>query len=107
MCCRLPWLFAAIFSVATPTASWAQPAASSPAAADKPAESQTHHWEFGTAIRAVGGPCAGLMGTFPVPIDWPEQQVKVASEQISPNVQRHSYRTADGLKQMVFEVPQL
>jgi len=31
----------------------------------------------------------------------------VAGEQISPLVQRHSYRAIDGLKQMVFEVPQL
>src|SRR5262245_20367495 len=44
-------------------------------AADKAAESQTHKWEFGIATRAVGGPCAGLLGTFPVPMDWPEQQV--------------------------------
>lgn len=71
-----------------------------------PAESQTHKWEFGISIRAVSGPCSGIQGTFPVPSDWPEQQVKVASEQISPNV-RHSYRTGDGLKQMVFEVTQL
>jgi hypothetical protein len=81
------------------------PAAEKPAA-DKPAESQTHKWEFGISIRAVGGPCAGLLGTFPVPMDWPEQQVKVASEQISPAAQ-HRYRTTDGLKQMVFNVPQL
>src|SRR5262245_24496571 len=75
-------------------------------AAEKPAESQTHKWEFGIAIRAVGGPCAGLLGTFPVPMDWPEQQVKVANEQISP-VAQHRYRTTDGLKQMVFNLPQL
>jgi hypothetical protein len=82
-----------------------QPKADAPAE-EKPAESQTHKWEFGIAIRAVGGPCAGLLGTFPVPMDWPEQQVKVANEQISPAAQ-HRYRTTDGLKQMVFNVPQL
>src|SRR5206468_8652220 len=84
----------------------AEPAITALAAAEKPAESQTHKWEFGIAIRAVGGPCAGLLGTFPVPMDWPEQQVKIASEQISPSAQ-HRYRTTDGLKQMVFNVPQL
>ncbi|HMC12353.1 MAG TPA: transglutaminase family protein [Pirellulaceae bacterium] len=114
MRCRLRWLFAAVVILAPSVAGWAQPAALPAAAADKPAdaadkpvESKTHKWEFGTSIRAGGGPCVGLMGTFPVPIDWPEQQVKVVNEQISPNVQRHSYRTADGLKQMLFEVPQL
>jgi hypothetical protein len=82
--------------------------------ADKPAEaaapaveSRTQKWEFGISVRAVGGPCAGLLGTFPVPTDWPEQQVKVAGEEISPFVQRHNYRAIEGLKQMVFEVPQL
>src|SRR4051812_15892738 len=70
-------------------------------------ESRTQKWEFGISVRAVGGPCAGLLGTFPVPTDWPEQQVKLAGEQMSPTVQRHSYRAGDGLKQMVFEVPQL
>src|SRR5206468_8992158 len=84
----------------------AEPAITALAAAEKPAESQTHKWEFGISIRAVGGPCAGLLGTFPVPMDWPEQQVKVVSEQISPSAQ-HRYRTTDGLKQMVFNVPQL
>jgi hypothetical protein len=110
----LRWLFAALVFIATSAASWAQPAAVPAAAADKPAEaadkrpeSQTNKWEFGTSIRAVGGPCAGLMGTFPVPIDWPEQQVKIESEQITPNVQRHTYRATEGLKQMIFEVPQL
>ena len=70
-------------------------------------QAQTHKWEFGISIRSVGGPSAGLLGTFPVPTEWPEQQVKVVHELISPTVQRHSYRTSDGLKQMVFNVPQL
>ena len=67
----------------------------------------TQRWEFGIIVRAVGGPCAGLFGTIPVPADWPEQQVKVVNEQITPNVRRTSYRTIDGLTQLLFEVPQL
>jgi hypothetical protein len=74
--------------------------------ADKPAEAQTQKWEFGISIRAAGGPCAGLLGTFPVPMDWPEQQVKISNEQISPGVQ-HRYRTIDSIKQMIMNVPQL
>src|SRR5262245_58449147 len=70
-------------------------------------ETKTQKWEFGVSIRAVGGPCAGLTGTFPLPANWPEQQVKVATEQITPAVKRHSMREADGLSQMLFEVPQL
>ncbi|MDX1944499.1 MAG: transglutaminase-like domain-containing protein [Pirellulaceae bacterium] len=76
-------------------------------AAPRLGKSQTQRWEFGVIIRSLGGPSAGLFGTFPIPADWPEQQVKVASEQISPNVRRTSFRTTDGLKQMLFDVPQL
>jgi len=75
-------------------------------AAEKPAGAQTQKWEFGTSVRATGGPCAGLLGTFAVPTDWPEQQVKALGEQISTGVQ-HRYRATDGLKQMVFNLPQL
>ena len=70
-------------------------------------KNETHKWEFGIIITAVGGPCAGLSGTLPVPQDWPEQQVKVVGEEITQAVRRHSYRTNDGLRQLLFEVPQL
>jgi hypothetical protein len=83
-----------------------KPKASAPAAAPLP-EAKPQKWEFGVSIRAVGGPCAGLFGTFPVPSDWPEQQVRVVHEEITPHVRRTSYRELDGLKQMLFEVPQL
>src|SRR5689334_17816930 len=60
----------------------------------KPAENapdaQTHKWEFGISVRATAGPCNTVLGTFPVPADWPEQQVKVASQQISPGIPRHN-----------------
>jgi hypothetical protein len=70
-------------------------------------ESKTQSWEFGVSIRAVGGPSTGLFSTFPVPADWPEQQVKVVNEEITPNVRRSTYREIDGLKQLLVEVPQL
>jgi hypothetical protein len=104
---RWCWLLVAISGLDIPAVGLAQDAADATKTADPPVESRAQKWEFGISIRAVGGPCAGLLGTFPVPTDWPEQQVKVASEQITPNVQRHNYRPADGLKQMVMEVPQL
>jgi len=89
---------------------WAQfdtPAGKAPAAQPQLAEAKTHKWEFGVSIRAVGGPCAGLFGTFPVPADWPEQQVKVVNEEVTPQVRRTSYRTTEGLTQLLFDVPQL
>jgi hypothetical protein len=62
----------------------------------------------GVTIKATGGPCLGIYATLPVPIDWPEQQVKIVSEDISPAVKSVSYRIVSGtVKQMVIEIPQL
>ena len=33
--------------------------------------------KVGMQITAVGGPCRGIVGTVPVPTEWPEQQVRV------------------------------
>ena len=97
--CQLAWPLVLPAQFDTP------PAGS--AAAAPLGKSETHKWEFGIIVTAVGGPCAGLAGTVPIPQDWPEQQVKVVGEEITPAVRRHSYRTLEGLKQLVFEIPQL
>jgi hypothetical protein len=104
-------IFAAISAAAlTISAGFAratQPTEQPPLPAEKTANVQTHKWEFGISVRATAGPCNTVVGTFPVPADWPEQQVKVASQQISPGIPRHNYRQIDGLKQMVFDAPQI
>jgi hypothetical protein len=65
-------------------------------------------WKMGVIVRARGGPCAGLCATVPVPTDWPEQQVKVVDEAMSPQVARIRYRTLEGgVKQMVVTIPKL
>jgi transglutaminase-like putative cysteine protease len=85
----------------------AAPAAETPPVEAPVPESQTQKWEFGISVRAAGGPCGGIFATFPVPADWPEQDVKVVVEQVTPHVKRMNYRENDGLKQVVFEIPQL
>jgi len=68
----------------------------------------TNRYQVGVRIRAVGGPVAGLTGTFAIPAEWDDQQVKQVEENISPHVRQHSTRTGDcNLKQIVFSVPQL
>ncbi|HZN35448.1 MAG TPA: transglutaminase-like domain-containing protein [Pirellulaceae bacterium] len=105
---RLLVIVAALSIFARPAAGQFGNAPAPPAAgAGGKLESRTQKWEFGVSIRAMGGPCAGLVGTFPLPADWPEQQVKVVGEAISPHVRSHSIRASEGLKQMLFEVPQL
>lgn len=67
----------------------------------------TQRWRAGMTVVAEGGPCSNLVGTIPVPIDWPEQQVTVVNEEISP-LARISYETIEGgMKQMVVKVPNL
>lgn len=67
----------------------------------------TQRYKVGVNIRAVGGPCMGLMGTIPVPGSWPEQEVREVDSEISPLVRRVTYRDLDGVRQMLFSVPQL
>jgi len=71
-------------------------------------KSLTKKWQVGVKVRAVGGNVGALFGTVPVPSDWPEQQVKVVMENVSPHVKSVNYRTIEGgLRQMVFEIPQI
>ena len=68
----------------------------------------TKRWQVGVRVRAVGGSVGPLMGTIPVPTDWPEQQVKVVAEDVTPHVGSITYRVIDGgVKQMVFNIPQI
>jgi hypothetical protein len=62
----------------------------------------------GVRITASGGPCKGIVASVPVPADWPEQQVRIADENISPLVKRIQYRQlGGGVKQMLVEIPML
>jgi hypothetical protein len=67
-----------------------------------------HRYQVGMRIRAVGGPCAGLSGTFAIPANWDDQHVKQVAEEVSTHIGRNSIRTGDcNLQQIVFTVPQL
>lgn len=68
----------------------------------------TQRIKIGMTITARGGPCKGIVGTAPVPTNWPEQQVEVVEEDVTPNVKKVDYRTiAGGVKQMVVHIPSL
>jgi len=66
----------------------------------------TQKIQIGVTITSVGGPCRNLVATAPVPFDWPEQEVQVLKEELSPGVQKIEYRTlAAGVKQMFIHIP--
>lgn len=71
-------------------------------------EARTQYIQFGIEITAKGGPVHNLVGTVPVPIDWPEQQIRVADEEQDDEVRKVTYRTlGDTVKQMRVELPRL
>ena len=68
----------------------------------------TQRYKVGIVITAPGAPCAGVFGTVPVPTEWPEQQVKIVAEDISPSVKDVEYRILEnGVKQMLVSIPNL
>ena len=63
---------------------------------------------IGIRVRAVGGPCGGLFATVPVPLEWPEQEVRIVDEEMSQHVRSVNYRTTyDAAKQMLITIPNL
>ena len=73
----------------------------------KLAEPVTQKWEVGVTVTARG-PVRGILATIPVPTDWPEQRVQIASENFTPHVGRVGYRELEGgVKQMLVSIPQL
>jgi len=67
----------------------------------------TKKYRFGFHIEAPAGSVTGIVATMAVPMDWPEQTVKVVSEEITPKC-RVTYRNIDnGVKQMVVNIPRL
>src|SRR5437879_1050421 len=65
--------------------------------------------KIGMVITAQGGPCNGIVGTAPVPTEWPEQKVQILREDVTPNVRKVEDRSIGGgrRQQMVAHVPPL
>ena len=100
----------AILGVTSPAPVWAQFENVQPDEAESATvlgSSQTTKYQVGVRIQAVGGPCAGLTATIPIPCDWPEQTVRLADEEISPGC-RVAYRMLEGtVKQMIVSLPRM
>lgn len=71
-------------------------------------EELVQQYRVGVEISARGGPCTGLVATIPVPIEWPEQRVRIINEEKSQFAGNVRYRELDGgVKQMLVTVPRL
>jgi hypothetical protein len=72
----------------------------------RPDKQQVERLKVGIQVTAEGQACQGIVGSTPVPIDWPEQQVKVVAEDFSPSVKNVTYRMIAGtVKQMTINMP--
>ena len=70
-------------------------------------EAVTQHWQAGVIVTADSGPCRGIVASIPVPLNWPEQEVTVVDEDISPTA-RVGERMVEGtVKLMVVTIRQL
>ena len=57
-------------------------------------------------VSAAGGPVGRLTGTTTVPMKWPEQGVKLVSQDLSPGV-TVSYKSYGTAKQMIVDIPRV
>ncbi|MBI1900799.1 MAG: transglutaminase domain-containing protein [Planctomycetia bacterium] len=68
----------------------------------------TQRYRLGCVVKAAAGPCKGVVVNMPVPMDWPEQRVKVISEEKSKYVGNVKYAVLEGgVKQLQLDVPNL
>ena len=73
----------------------------------KMGDSKTFRWRAGMIITASTGACKAITGYAPIPTDWPEQQVKIVDEDISPGV-KVDYKIIDStVKIMTVKIAQL
>jgi transglutaminase-like putative cysteine protease len=71
-------------------------------------ESSVRTYRIGVRIHASGGSIKAIRATLPIPIDWPEQTVRMIDEDISRNVRRVSERKLGAtVSQMTVEIPRL
>jgi hypothetical protein len=63
--------------------------------APKIGQTQVSQWRVGMVIKASGGACRNMIGYAPIPTDWPEQEVNIVEEEISPEA-KVNYETVDG-----------
>ncbi len=78
-----------------------------PPPADQPGRVAVQRWRVGMVITAEGGGFKKIVGMTTVPMDWPEQRVRIVGQDLSPGV-NVSYQVIEGAaRQMVVRVPSL
>lgn len=103
---RAFWLMTAVAWAACTPRVWGQ-FADDPPPETPHATIAVQRWRIGMLITAEGGAFKKIVGTVSVPMDWPEQQVRIVEQDLSPGV-AVSYQTVENTaRQMVIRIPAL
>jgi len=70
-------------------------------------EAKVLKWQAGVIVTAASGPCTGIVGYAPLPIAWPEQELSVAEEDISPVCNVKNEMVEGTVRVMVVSIPHL
>jgi hypothetical protein len=70
-------------------------------------EAKVLKWQAGVIVTAASGPCTGIVGYAPLPVAWPEQELSVAEEEISPACKVKNEMVEGTVRVMVVSIPQL
>lgn len=72
-------------------------------------EPQTQLYRVGAVVTASGGPCADILAIVSLPLETPWQEVRLASEEFTPEVAAVDYRLlpGGGARQMMVSIPRL
>jgi transglutaminase-like putative cysteine protease len=96
---------ASSFVVESPVAPNDEPSAAEEIRYGEPA---VYQYRVGAEIAATRGPCRDIVAMVAVPLECPEQQVRIVDEDFSPEVRDVSYRMlGDGARQMLISIPAL
>ena len=63
-------------------------------------------WKFGMVVTASGGNVGRLSGTTTIPIQWPEQGLRLVAKDLSPGV-AVTYKDYGTAKQMIVSIPRV
>ena len=64
-------------------------------------------WQAGVIITAGSGPCMGIVGYAPLPVAWPEQELSIVEEDISPLAKVKHEMVEGTVRVMVVSIPSL
>ena len=66
-----------------------------------------YKYTAGVEITAGGGACEGVFGTLPIPGPWPEQEIRLLSEEVSPGVDMQVIDLDPGVRHMQVYAPRV